>query len=152
MYPPLRIFGTNRCYHIWKQFIRPVVDLPATVTVSWARPQRDWQAGRTDRLLELSGAVEVGQGRPAAERGREAKRSPTATLDAPGGGVEMMEWAGPLGRPTCAVPPSVAQPEAIHSVYSSCLAEYTEWPMLHAVARRRCLPASGDQPVLQLGH
>jgi hypothetical protein len=31
--------------------------------------------------------------------------------------------------------PSVPQPEPIHSVYSSCVAEYTEWPMLHAVAR-----------------
>jgi hypothetical protein len=47
----------------------------------------------------------------------------------------MMEKAGPLGPAYLRCSPSVPQPEPIHSVYSSCVAEYTEWPMLHAVAR-----------------
>jgi hypothetical protein len=47
----------------------------------------------------------------------------------------MMERAGPLGPASLRCSLSVRQPEPIHSVYSSCVTEYTESSILHAVAR-----------------
>jgi hypothetical protein len=72
MYPPLRIFGTNRCYHIWKQFHsargRPVGDshcLMGLTATDWHHPQslvgRYYDPGTGQFLTVDPDVMETGQ-------------------------------------------------------------------------------------------